>query len=153
MPCGYSFPAKGHQRAKKCNAPESAGGFCAAHQPKPVVVAVTPVTLTWFPRPAVGTTVNAKFQTECDENATMIANQCQNGIQGGGMPLKGKGGSHSLLHYTQPRANNTFFYRWVGNTMEVYGVGNHTGGTNKIYSLTWFDGSSATVDLGKKTIV
>lgn len=155
MPCNFEIPGKGHAKAKKCKNPESKGGFCDQHQPKRVIVAVTPVSLTWFPRPEAGTTVNDKFQSACDVNAQMIETQCQNGIQGGGMPFKGKGnkGPHSLLHYTQPRANNTVFYRWVGSTMEVFGVGDHTGGTNKVYSLTWYDGSSATVNLSKKTIV
>ena len=149
MPCSHVTPAKGHQKQKVCGAPETKGGFCDQHQPKPVIVAVTPVTLSWYPKPASGTTVNEKFQKACDDNEGITQNQCDNGIQSGGMPFKGKGnkGPHSLLHYTQPRANNTIFYKWVGNAMEVFGVGNHTGGNNKVYSLTWYDGSSATVDL------
>ena len=151
MACGYITPAKGHQKAKPCNEPESLGGFCVAHQPKPVNVAVTPVALTWQPM-ATGVTVNAKFQLECDGAATRIQEVCLNGVHPGGMSFTGNKGAHQLLHDTQPHSNNVFFYRWVGQVMMVYGVGSHTGSDNKHYSLTWYDGSNAAVDLGKKKI-
>ncbi len=67
--------------------------------------------------------------------------------------LGNKKGTFTLLHETQPRSNHTFFFNWQGNTMHIYAAGKHTGTTNKKYSLTWFDGSSATIDLSKKTIV
>jgi hypothetical protein len=154
MPCAHVTPAKGHAKEIKCKNPESKGGFCDQHQPKPVIVAVTLVTLTWFPKPEAGTAVNATFQAACDGMADHIENTCQTGIQSGGMPFKGKGtkGPHSLLHNTKPRANDAVFYKWTGSSMEVFGVGSH-GVTNTDYVLTWYDGSRATVDLKAKTIV
>lgn len=151
MPCTHIEPAKGHQKAKQCGQPEHLNGLCVNHQPKPVSVAVTPVTLTWQPVESGGA-VNAKFQLACDGAATRIQEVCLNGVHAGGMPFTGNKGTHSLLHDTQPHANNVFFYRWVGQVMFVYGVGNHTGKDNKHYSLTWYDGSSAAVDLNKKKI-
>lgn len=153
MGCSYMIPGKGHQKAKLCNALEHKDGLCISHQPKPVSVAVTPVTPTWQPKPSSGTTVNAKFQTECDGAATRIEAVCLNGIHAGGMSFTGSKGAHQLLHDTQPHANAVFFYRWVGSVMEVYGVGSHSGSAdNKHYALTWYDGSNAAVDLGKKKI-
>ncbi len=151
MPCSHIEPAKGHQKAKPCGQPEQLNGLCVRHQPKPVSVAVTPVTLTWQPM-ASGGSVNAKFQLACDGVEARVQEVCLNGVHPGGMSFTGNKGSHSLLHDTQPHANNAFFYRWVGQVMFVYGVGNHTGSDNKHYSLTWFDGSSAAVDLNKKKI-
>lgn len=151
MPCQFVIPAKGHQKKKVCNQPESLGGFCVAHQPKPDIVAVTPVTLSWQPV-ANGLTVDAGFQAACDAISARLDTVCQGGIQAGGMAFGGRKGPLTLLHDTQPRINNAFFYRWVGNVMMVYGVGGHEGSDNKHYALTWYTGANASVDLNKKTI-
>jgi len=149
-PCDYVTPAKGHQKSKVCGKPEFKGGRCEAHQPPPVVVVVAQPLLTWQPR-TDGAAVNATFQTECTDNALRINAICQNGVQAGGMSFTGGKGNFQLLHDTQPHANNAFFYRWEGFVMQVYGVGHHTT-DNKHYALTWYDGSTASVDLGKKKI-
>lgn len=152
MPCSHIEPAKGHQREKKCSKPEYKDGLCIAHQPKPVIVAPTAVVLTWQPQAQTDNTVNATFQDLCDDMADRIEAVTQNGIHPGGESFTGNKGAQQLLHDTQPHINNVFFYRWVGNVLVVYGVGNHTGKDNKHYSLTWYDGSSAAVDLNKKKI-
>lgn len=153
MPCSFVIPKKGHQKAKTCGEIEHKDGLCVAHQPKPPTVAVTPVTLSWQPMTASGTTsVNEKFQSACNAAATRIESVCLNGVHPGGMAFTGNKGAHQLLHDTQPGVNSTFFYRWQGSMLVVYGVGGHTGKDNKHYSLTWFDGSSAAVDLMKKKI-
>lgn len=151
MPCSFVTPAKGHQKAKRCREPEFKGGFCQAHQPPPPTITVTPVTLSWAPMVATGTTVNPLFQNACEGTALRIEGICSNGIHAGGMSFTGTKGSHQLLHETQPGANNTIFYRWVGNVMMVYGVGGHTT-DNKHYSLTWYDGSTVAVSLPLKQI-
>lgn len=150
MPCEYITPQKGFQRAKTCGAPVSLGNFCVAHQPKPLIVAVTPVSLSWQPMTHNGK-VNQAFQNACDGASTRIDAVRLNGIHTGGMPFTGNKGIHMLLHDTQPHSNNVFFYRWVGNDMLVYGVGAHTI-DNKHYGLTWYTGASASVDLAKKKI-
>lgn len=152
--CSFVPEKKGHQKPKRCSELATTGDFCDKHQPKTFSVAPTPVTLSWYPKPdGGGTTVNTKFQTACDEIEAWIQNTCDGGIQPGGMPFKGTGnkGPHSLLHNTQPRSNSTVFYKWVGSGMEVFGVGGHAE-SNTTYSLTWYDGSSARVDLKAKTI-
>ncbi len=45
------------------------------------------------------------------------------------------------LHDTQAGNNLTVWYRWTGNTMTVYGLGNHTTSNSK-YEMAWFDGSN-----------
>lgn len=158
MACDYIIPPKGHQKGKACGEPETANGRCAKHQPPPPTVVVTAVTYNWTSHTTGGgTAVDATFQTECDTVSEQIDKYCQNGPVGGGTPFKGtmgnKNGTFTLLHETQPRSNHTFFFNSQGNTMHVYAAGKHTGTTNKKYALTWFDGSSATIDLNKKTIV
>lgn len=154
MACEFVIPAKGHGKEKVCGKPEVSDKRCAAHLPKAAVDTVSPPKLTWFLRPeGSGTTVNGKLQTAANDGTGWIENTCQNGAQTGGMPFRGKGGSFSLLHNTQPRTNFTIFYNWTGAIMEVFAAGEHTGTTNTVYSLTWFDGSNATIDLKKKTIV
>ena len=152
MACSFIIIAKGHQKKDKvCGKPETLGGFCGDHQPKPIVVAVTPVTCSWAPCTESTGKVNAKFRKKCDEIQDRISTVVGNGIHPGGATFKGKGGSHQMLHDTQPHANSAFFYRWNGTVLTVYGVGNHTT-DNKHYSLTWYDGSSAAVELDGKTI-
>ena len=156
--CDYMIPPKGHQKGKACGEPESAGGRCTKHQPPPVTVAVTPVTYNWTPHTVGGAmAVDAKFQTACDTVSEQIDKFCQNGPVSGGDTFTGKignkAGAFTLLHETQPRSNQTFFFNWQGNMMHVYAAGKHTGTSNKIYALTWFDGSSATLNLDKKSVV
>lgn len=155
MACDYMIPGKGHQKAKVCGKPETKDGRCGQHQPPPVSVAVTPVTYDWIPHSSLGT-VDAKFQTACDNVSEQVDKYCSNGPVRGGGTFKGtvgsKKGSFTLLHETQPRSNETFFFNWQGTTMHIYAAGKHTGQTNKIYSLTWFDGSSATINLNDSTI-
>ena len=151
MACSYTSPQKGHQKPKKCNKPDVKGGFCEDHQPPPIVVVVAPPVLAWQPK-AVGIAVNAAFQIACNDAAARINTVCQGGVQGGGMTFTGGKGEFRLLHDTQPHTNSSFFYNWVGFMMEVYGVGGHTT-DNKHYALTWYDGSNASVDLGKKKII
>ena len=154
MACEYMIPAKGYGKAKVCGKPEVSDKRCAEHQPKAAVAIASPPKLTWFLRPeGGGTTVNGKFQTAADDGTGWIENTCQNGSQTGGMALSGKGGTFTLLHNTQPRTNFTIFYNWTGSIMEVFAAGEHTGTTNHIYALTWFDGSNATINLKKKSIV
>lgn len=152
MPCSFVTPAKGHQRPKPCKNIEFKDGLCVEHQPKPVSVAPTAVVLTWAPKALTDNSVNATFQALCDGISDRIDTVTQNGVHPGGMTFKGNKGSQQLLHDTQPGANNTFFYNWVGNVLVVYGVGGHTGTTNKQYNLTWYDGRSAHIDLDKKKI-
>ena len=96
-------------------------------------------------------TVNPVFQNTCDGTTLRIEGLCGNGIHLGGETLTGTKGKFVLLHATQPGANNTIFYRWVGNVMMVYGVGGHTT-DNKHSSLTWYDGSTVAVSLPLKQI-
>ena len=151
--CTYVIPAIGHNKEKPCKSLASLGDFCALHQPKPVIVAVTAVTLAWRPF-TTGDKVDATFQTKCDGAKDRLDAICSGGIQGGGMMFKGVGdkGPHRLLHQTKSGSNIVVFYRWVGAIMEVFGVGNHSGSDNKHYSLTWFNGSNAAVDLNKSSI-
>lgn len=152
MPCAHVTPAKGHQKAKPCNEPELAGGFCAKHQPPKPVVVQQPPPLAWQPMTAAGTlAVNPVFQNTCNATALRLDTICGNGVHAGGTTFTGTKGTFQLLHDTQPGANNTIFYRWVGHVMFVYGVGGHTY-DNKHYSLTWFDGSTVAVSLPLKQI-
>ncbi|SEA12452.1 hypothetical protein [Rubrimonas cliftonensis] len=159
MACTYMLEPKGHEKkGKPCGRPESKDGLCILHQPAPTTVAVTPVTYSWSPKREDGTTtVNQKFQDACDEVSEQIQKYCDNGPATGGQTFTGKTGAKNdtfqLLHQTQPRTNHTFFYNWQGAVMHVYAAGKHTGTTNTKYALTWFDGSSATIDLKKSTIV
>lgn len=52
----------------------------------------------------------------------------------------------SVRHHTIPSSNLTFFYAWEGDTLKVYGIGNHTGpdGDNSQYDLEWFSGERFT---------
>ncbi|MBC7505702.1 MAG: hypothetical protein H7267_08270 [Sandarakinorhabdus sp.] len=161
MACDYVIPPKGHEKGRACGKPETAKGRCAKHQPPPPTVVVTAVTYHWTPHTVGGgTAVDASFRAECDWGSEQIDKYCSNGPVSGGTPITGKlgnkNGTFTLHHETQPRSNFTFFFNWQGNTMHVYAAGKHTGKTNKKYSLTWFDGSSATIELpasGKATIV
>jgi len=158
MACDYLIPAKGHEKAKTCGETETAKGRCGKHQIPPPTVAVTAVTYNWTPHiVGDGLIVDATFQNKCDEMSEQIQKYCDNGPVLGGTPFTGrlgnKLGTFSLLHETQPRSNMTFFFNWQGNTMHVYAAGKHTGTSNKIYALTWFDGASATINLNDKSIV
>ena len=52
----------------------------------------------------------------------------------------------SVYHHTIPRSNLSFFYAWNGNTLMVYGIGNHTGpdGDNSQYDVVWHSGRTFT---------
>jgi hypothetical protein len=151
--CKHKFEPKGYQKEKQCKNLEHLNGFCVEHQPPKPSNKSHAVPLTWQAMQQDGTTtVNPAFQIECNAMAKRINEVCQNGIHPGGMTFQGKKGTFQLLHDTQPRSNNVFFYNWNGNVLTVYGVGYHSGQDNKHYKLVWYNGSSASVDLTKKTI-
>lgn len=51
----------------------------------------------------------------------------------------------SCCHDTQPSNNCTVWFSWTGNSMKVYGLGSHVGGSgsgNRKYEMLWFDGTN-----------
>lgn len=45
-----------------------------------------------------------------------------------------------VQHETKPSSNISIFYRWEGNILKVYGVGNHVNNDNSQYEVTWSNG-------------
>lgn len=129
-----------------CNRKAIRDGFCSTHIPKKVTVLPT---YTYLLLPIGGTGApNAGFQALLGDERTqyVVSHFCSEGPDGAasrkkayevkkGVPL-----NHDTLGAGD--THRSIFWRWQGNVMHVYAMGQHENGNNKKYNLTWHDGTS-----------
>lgn len=90
-------------------------------------------------------TIHDQFNDQQEKKALTIASSPSSG-DGGLTTVKGL----RVHHITKPGTEqfSIWFFRNVsGIQITVYGLGRHIGKNNKKYDVTWYDGSSVTVNL------
>lgn len=131
----------------KCNKKDFQDGFCTVHMPKKAAVGATAYNMVLARAKGVNT-VNVAFSalaatsTPNEPYKQRIEHLRSVGPSSGGEEMVH---NVSCLHDTQKANNVTVWYSWSGNTITIWGLGSHSGGSgagNKKYSMTWFDGTN-----------
>jgi hypothetical protein len=144
-------------KVTNCSKKEFQDGLCSIHYreranqaPKAAPVAHN------FALGRTGGVVNVQFaalaacRTPPDHFALRIDSLTSEGSRHGGEEE-----CHGVwcLHETQKGGNVTVWYSWIGNTMDVWGLGRHKGGDgagNDSYEMLWFDGTNKNWTRNKK---
>lgn len=132
---------------EKCNKKDFKDGFCSMHIPKPKAVDAVVYTLV-LGRTNGGAPVNDAFAalSESSSHSDPYKQRIEV-IRNAGPVIGGEENVHGVmcLHDTQKANNVSVWYSWNGNTLTVWGLGSHAGGSgagNNKYAMLWFDGKN-----------
>lgn len=132
---------------KGCKKKEFKDGLCSVHMKKlPTAEAVVYSMVLGRAQGAVSVNetfaAKAALDTSNDPYKQRIEYLRSDGPSSGGEELVH---GISCLHDTQKANNVTVWFSWNQNTITIWGLGSHSGGSgagNDKYTMTWFDGTS-----------
>jgi hypothetical protein len=134
--------------APGCKKKEFRDGFCSAHIPKAATAGAKVYTLC-LARKESERNVNHGFaQLAAKSTPAEPYKQRIEHLRSSGPPgLGAEEYVHEIWckHDTQKANNVTVWYSWGGDTMTVWGLGSHVGGSgagNDKYGMLWYDGTS-----------